>query len=332
MTTNTNRMLSDLPSGDPALLNRISWARRWTEPSASTDYALAARKKALDGHGRRSRAEQGFALRTLGWHAFWRGDLALAMDYCLQAETYLPEREFVAQRAGIYSVLGRIHYTRNRFDLATYSVERGVWLVQETQDTPGVLADLMLTQASIQRLTGERARAGITLGRTRELAEDETRSLVDVATANLLLDDGDAAKALDHAEAALGAMIDGSNAVCLPYARSTLAGCYLMLSKTLDAHDQITQGLAALKDGEDMMARCSLLRRRAALLIAKGETRAATEVLIEAGEIARAQTYKLHAKAIALAVAEAYEAQGDFRAAVDHHKIAWRLQNETRLR
>lgn len=332
MTEKTNRILSDLPSGDPALLNRISWARRWTEPSASTEYALAARKKALDGHGRRSRAEQGFALRTLGWHAFWRGDLTRAMDYCLQAETCLPEREFAMERAGIYATLGRVHCARNRFDLATFSVERGLWLVQENQDNPAALTDLMLAQGTIQRLSGERARAGITLGRARELAEDEMRALVDVSTANLLLDDGDAGKALEHAELAEKAMELAGNAVGMPFLRATLAGTYLALSKTLDAHDQIKRGLDGLTDGDDMMARCILMRRRAALMIAKGETQAATEVLAEAGEIARNQTYQFHAKAIALASAEAYEALGDFRAAVDQHKIAWRLQGETRVR
>ena len=77
MAATSNRLHSELPSGDPALLNRIAWSRRWSERQASVDYALAARRKALDGVGRRSRAEQGFALRTLGWQA---GAVAKARD------------------------------------------------------------------------------------------------------------------------------------------------------------------------------------------------------------------------------------------------------------
>jgi len=178
MSAETGRKLSDLPSGDPALLNRISWARRWNDRQASVEYALAARRKALDGKGRRSRAEQGFSLRTLGWHALWRGDLKLSMDYCLRAETYLPETEFALARAGIYSLIAKVHYNRNRFDLATCSVERGQWLVQEIDNDPATVADLMLTQAAIQRQSGERARAGITLGRAREVSSGELHWLI----------------------------------------------------------------------------------------------------------------------------------------------------------
>ncbi len=332
MDSETNRVSSDLPSGDPALLNRISWARRWSEPGASREYALAARKKALDGHGRRSRAEQGFALRTLGWHAFWQGELTLSMDYCLQAENFLPEKKFILERAGIYAVLGRVHCMRNRFDLANFSVDRGLWLVQDMEETPSALADLMLTQAHIQRLSAERARAGITLGRVREICEDDMRGLVEISTANLLLEDGDAGKALEHAQSALEVVEKNANVICLPFVRASLAGCFLALSKTLDARDQINQGLAGLTDGQDNLARSCLLRRRAALLMAKGEFGAAVKALGEAGDIAQAQTNKLHGKQIALACAEAHEAQGDYRSAVEYHKKAWRLQNETRLR
>ena len=332
MTLQSNRILSDLPSGDPALLNRISWARRWNDRQSSFDYALAARKKALDGHGRRSRAEQGFALRTMGWHALWRGDLTLAMDYCLRAETYLPESDFVHERSGIYSLLGKVHYMRNRFDLAICSVERGLWLVQEADEDPATLADLMLTQAAIQRQSGERARAGITLGRARELSEGENATLVDVCTANLLLDDGDAPRALTHADAAVTTASDGGNDVVLPFARSILAGCQIHLSKFLDAHDQITQGLESLREDDDTLARCALLRRRAELLRAKGELDAAIKTLDAATEIAREQKYQLLFKKIALASADALEAKGDFKGAVTQHKIAWRLQSETRVR
>ena len=332
MTVQSNRILSDLPSGDPALLNRISWARRWNDRASSVDYALAARKKALDGHGRRSRAEQGFALRTLGWHALWRGELTLAMDYCLRAETYLPESEFVNERAGIYSMLGKVHYMRNRFDLAICSVERGLWLVQEADDDPATLADLMLTQAAIQRQSGERARAGITLGRARELSEGENATLVEVCTASLLLDDGDATRAVTHGEAAVASASAGGNLIAQPHAHAVMAGCMIALGKHLDAHEQIAIGLDGLEVGTDMLARCALFRRRADLLRAKGEVGQTINVLAEAADIAREGKYHLLHKKIALASADALEEKGDFKAAVAQHKIAWQLQSETRVR
>ena len=332
MTTNTKRTLSDLPSGDPALLNKIAWARRWTEPGASTAYALAARKTALDGQGRRSRTEQGFAMRTLGWHAFWRGDLTHAMDYCLQAETYLPEMEFVAERAGIYAILGKIHTMRARLDLGIHSVERGLWLIGESDDYPAAAADLMLTQASIQRLSRERARAGVTLGRVREMAEGDTLALVDAATASLLLDDGDATQANELALASVQACEANGIVVFLPLVRAVLAGTYLALSKQIEAREQISEGLNSLSDSEDMLARSMLLQRDAQYLMAKGNVGKAIEVLSVAADIARTQTFKLHSKAIALASAHAFESRGDFQASVEQHKIGWRLQNEIRFR
>lgn len=332
MTAKTNRILSDLPSGDPALLNRISWARRWTEPEASADYALAARRKALAGHGRRSRAEQGFALRTLGWHAFWRGDLSLSMDYCVQAESLLPEKEYIAARAGIYAILGKIHTMRARFDLGMLSVERGLWLVQDDEVHNAARSDLLVTQASIQRFAGERASAGLTLGQARELGEGETIALIDAATASLLLDDGNAAKALEATQSALRTSEEMGSVVVLPLMHAVLAGCYLALSKHLDAHEQISLGLKLLREGDDMLARSMLLQRKAQLLTAKNNLDEVVDVLETAGKIAREQGFKLHAKSIALASADIYERKGDFRRAVEQHKIAWRLQNETRVR
>ena len=332
MTAQTNRKASELPSGDPALLNRISWARRWTERQVSADYALAARKKALDGKGRRSQAEQGFALRTLAWHALWRGDLTLSMEYCLQAESFLPETKFQQARAGIYSLLGKIHSYRNRFDLGLYSVERGLWLIDESDQDPATLVDLMLTQISIQRHSGERARAGVTLGRARELAVGENLALVEFCTANLLLDDGDAIRACEHAQTGVQTTEEAGNRILLPFARAALAGSLIALGKHLDAHEQISNGLSEISDGNDMMARCMLMVRKAALLRIKGEIGPAVEMLSDAASIADAQTYALLRKRIALEQADILEQQGDYKAAVAQHKIAWRLQSETRVR
>jgi tetratricopeptide (TPR) repeat protein len=332
MTANTNRTLSDLPSGDPALLNKIAWARRWAEPAASTAYALAARKTALDGQGRRSRTEQGLALRTLGWQAFWRGDLSHAMDYCLQAETYLPETKFVAERGGIYAILGKVHTMRARLDLGMHSIERGLWLIGESDDYPAATADLLLSQASIQRLSRERARAGVTLGRVREMAEGHTLALVDAATASLLLDDGDATRANELALASVQTCEQNGIVVFLPLIRAVLAGTCLALSKQIEAREQISTGLRSLTDSEDMLARSMLLQREAQYSTAKDDIGKAIEVLSVAADIARAQTFKLHSKAIALASAHAFETQGDFQAAVEQHKIAWRLQGEIRFR
>lgn len=334
MSLETDRKISDLPSGDPGLLNRLAWARRWTDPASSIDYALAARRKALAGRGRRSRAEQGFALRTLGWQALWRGDLSLSMDYCLRAETYLPESSHIRERAGIYSLLGKVHYMRNRFDLAICSVERGLWLMRDVEDDTSPLADLLLTQASIQRLSGERARAGITLGRARELSEGENRILVAICSANLLLDDNDETRALEHARSALADAEDMDTAVLMPFARSICAACLLAHGSHLDAQEQVSLGLASLDQTDDpsALAKVVLLQRRAGVLASNGDLAGSIDVLKGVAEIAQSEKYWLILKSVSLALADAFEKLGDFEAAVEQHKVAWQLQSETRVR
>ena len=328
----SKRKESELPSGDPALLNRIAWARRWSDPGASVEYALAARKKALDGVGRRSNTEQGISIRTLGWQALWRGEVALSMEYCLQAEAHLPESEFPRERAGIYSNLGIVHYLRNRFDLAKFATERGIWLVRDREEDAPVLADLLVTLANVQRLAGERARAGMTLGHARGLTDCETSAVVDIATSNLLVDDKDAMKALEYAEAAVEACLSKNNRITLPYARSAMADCYGKLRKAHDALDQIETGLDELGDGGDMQARCMMIRQRANILAGRGNLGEAIKHFEEAGEIARLHEFGIWRKKIALESAAVLEELGDAQGAVQQHKLAWQLQNKTRVR
>ena len=111
-----------------------------------------------------------------------------------------------------------------------------------------------------------------------------------------------------------------------------VAGAMTAEGKYLDAHDQISVGLDGLAPKDDMLARCELLRRRAEMHRAKDELDTSIEVLATAAEIARDRKYHLLHKKIALASAEALEELGDFQGAVDQHKIAWQLQDETRVR
>ncbi|NNE82244.1 MAG: hypothetical protein HKN18_18390 [Silicimonas sp.] len=331
MSGQTQRILSELPSGDPALLNRIAWARRWSERRTSTEYALAAREKALDGTGRRSEAEQGLALRTLGWQAMWRGDLKLSMDYCLRAESHLSESEYPEARACLYANLATLHYFRNRLDLATCAIDRGIWLMGEDEASPA-LAELVMTQAVVQRLAGERARAGISLGRARELAQDEIVPTIDAYTACWLVEDGDSGKAETHAKAALSASQTMVNRVVMPYARATLAVCHAMSGDFVEAVDQINTGLKHAKEDDDLRARCIVLIKSARIARLQKDEDKEFKVLREAAEIAREQDFAMWRKQIALMRAELFEARGNYKAAVEQHKLAWALQKETRVR
>ncbi len=334
MTVIRQKVYSELPSGDPTLLNRIAWARRWSERDTSIQYAEEARKKAIDGSGKRSRTEHGHALRTLAWHAKWHGEMDQAMNLCLRAESFLPESKFKEVRASIYVILGTVHYSRGRLDLATCSIDRGLWLLRDAQDGVSVhtLTDLFLVRATIQRLTGERARAGITLARARELADDEALAAVDQCTARWLLADGDAEKALQHANEAVESSRRLGNRVILPYAYAACGACHTKAGRTASARTDFAAARRVAVEDEDIRAQCQLKRELAKVEVAEGNMNEALALLRDAAKTAKQKNYVLWRKKIALDLARCFEKLEDYKAAVDQHRLAWRLQDEMRMR
>lgn len=334
MADNVQRTRSELPSGDPALLNHVAWSRRWSDRKISIDHALSARKTALAGSGKRSRVQHGLALRTLAWQARWKGDLEEAMSHCLNSETFLPEREHAPDRATIYAILGAIHFARNRFDLANCSVDRGFWLLRDTPEAEvaDVLNELLLTRATIQRYSGERARAGITLGRAQELSSSDTASSVNYATASWLLSDGDPAAAMTRAEPALASARDIGNRVIQPYLHALVGACAMELGRPDTAIENFDEALRLADEDGDRRCRTFVLRSYARLDLMRGDELSALERLQEAAGLAKSQDHAFERKRIALHLADVYERLGKYKQAVDQHKLAWRLQNATRMR
>lgn len=328
------RIRSELPSGDPTLLNRVAWARRWSDRRASVEYANTARKTAIAGTGRRSRAEQGMALRTLGWQGRWRGDLEGAMNNCLSAETFLPEAEFFEVRASIYSTLGMVHFSRNRLDLANCAVDRGFWLLRDLPDTAvaEVMTDLLLTRAAIQRHSGEKARSGITLGRARELSQGEQRNSVDYYTAVWLMADGDAEEAHKRASDSLTSASSLGNKIIQPYLHCLLGACESRMARVDTAEEHFKLGLAIAEQDEDMRAHSFLLREYAQMHSDCGNHGDALRLLTEAASHAKNTGFAFERKRVALELAKLFEETGDYKLAVEQHKLAWRLQSETRVR
>ena len=334
MPSQSRRIRSELPGGDPTLMNRVAWARRWSDRRASVEYAKTARKKAISGTGRRSRVEQGMALRTLAWQARWTGDLDGAMSNCLSAETFLPESEFGEERAGIYSTLGIIHFSRSRVDLANCAVDRGFWLMRDVPDANfgDVMTDLLLTRASIQRHSGERARAGITLGRAREIANGEMATCVEYCTAMWLLIDGEVDQAHKRATDALEASGRLGNQVILPYLHVVLGAANAKLGRADSAIEHFELGLKISEADNDVRAKCFLLREYARMDSERNIGEAALEKLQDAARHAKDIGFEFERKRIALDMAELFEQAGKYRQSVEQHKLAWRLQNATRAR
>ncbi|MEM9426890.1 MAG: hypothetical protein AAGA06_09320 [Pseudomonadota bacterium] len=329
----TSRIKSELPNGDPTLLNRLAWSRRWGDRRASAEFAKSARSTALKGSGRRSRIQHGLALCTLAWHARWRGAIDEAMGYCLSAESYLPEREHAEPRARIYSILGAVHFARNRFDLSNCALDRGFWLLREMpdEDAQEAMVDLLLTRAIVQRHTGERARAGITLGRAHEISSPELLPSVEYCTATWLMADGDAEGARIRGVTALENARSQGNRVIVPYLLALLGACDIMLERFEEAQENLVSGLEIATEEDDLRVQCYVHRYLANLESAQGGLAEAQAHLETAGRLAKSLNYGFERKRIALQLAGLFEQLKDYKKAVQQHNLAWRLQNETRM-
>lgn len=329
----TSRTKSELPSGDPTLLNKLAWSRRWVDRRASAEFAKSARSTALNGSGRRSRIQHGLALCTLAWHARWRGAIDEAMGYCLSAESYLPEREHPEPRARIYSILGAVHFARNRFDLSNCALDRGFWLLRDMpdEDAQEAMVDLLLTRAIVQRYTGERARAGITLGRAQEISSPELLPSVEYCTATWLMADGDAEGARIRGVTALENARAQGNRVITPYLLALLGACDIAAERFDEARDSLNAGVAFATEEEDLRVQCYLHRYFANLEVTQGNLDEAKAHLETSGRLAKSLNYGFERKRTALQLADLFEQLKDYKKAVQQHKLAWRLQNETRM-
>ncbi|MEO9823364.1 MAG: hypothetical protein ABJF50_02980 [Paracoccaceae bacterium] len=333
MTKATGRVKSELPGGDPALMNRIAWARRWTDRDASTEYAINALQTAKDGQGRRSRKEQGYAMRTLAWHARWRGEFDAALEYSLKAESFLSETEHPVTRAWIYASLGMVHFVRSRLDLGMAAVDRGLWLVRDLSDehTTAAQTNLYVVRSMIQQQGGERARAGMTLSRARELAGAEDLPLVEQITANWLLRHKEVERALEFALQALGHAKDAENKIIQPYIHAVAGSCFARQKNTIEALSHFNDGTKLAEEDQDQRALCYLNLSRAQFELARGETETARDLLLAGAAIAKRQNLPLMRKETALVLADTFEMLGQFKASVDQHKLAWRLEREGRI-
>lgn len=329
----TSRKKSELPSGDPTLLNKLAWSRRWADRAASANFAKTARSTALKGSGRRSRVQHGLALCTLAWHARWKGGIDDAMGYCLSAESYLPEREHAEPRARIYSILGNVHFARNRFDLSNCALDRGFWLLRDMPEdyAQEAMVDLLLTRAIVQRHTGERARAGITLGRAYELSAPDLLPNVEYCTATWLMADGDAEGARIRGVTAFENARSQGNRVITPYLLSLLGACDIKLERFDEARVNLDAAMAIATEDEDLRVQCYVSRSLANLDVTLGDLDGAKAHLESAGRKAKSLNYAFERKRTALQLAELFEQLRDYKKAVQQHKLAWRLQNETRM-
>ena len=139
---------------DPALLIRVAWSRRWQ--SRQNSVACAERAKTLldSRKDEKSLRDCARADLALAWQAEWRGQYDDALALALDAERHLSETDFPSERAELYGIIGTVHRSRNRLDLADGAVKRGLGLVQDdcASDT---YAGLLVGSASIHKEAGD---------------------------------------------------------------------------------------------------------------------------------------------------------------------------------
>lgn len=325
----TDASVDSLPQGDPALLNRVAWRCRWSCRDKSETYAKAALKTASETKSDKMKAPRGYAYLTLAWQAKWRGDFDTSMAHSLECENYLSETRYPECRGHIYSILGVLHYSRNRLDLAANSVDRGLSLI-EPEDHREAYIDLLTTKATVQRYKGDSARSGLTLARARDVAFGAELARVEHNIARGLMCDDMVLKGIEHAETSLELCEKHDNRVIVPYTLEVLGAFHVAHGDFSKAEKAFSDGLdVAIKD-RDFRAQCQIIQRHAGLEHARNDLERACDLNRFGAQIAKEMNYDLWSRDFALALAGVYEDLGDLRKSVDEHKRAWRFEKARR--
>jgi len=251
------------------------------------------------------------------------------MALSLEAETLLSETHHPEARAHIYSILGVLHYSRNRLDLAASSADRGLSLARPDEHLEAYI-DLLTTKATIQRYKGDRSRSGLTLGRARDLAEGADLARVEHNIARGMMSDDVVEKGLKHAQSALDLCEEHSNRVVVPYAQEVIGACFVGLGEWANANAAFTAGLDIAIEDHDFRAQCQIIHRHAALEHAQKNLERARDLNRFGAQIATEMKYHLWGRDFALALAGVYEELGDLKNSVAAHKRAWRFEKARR--
>lgn len=320
-----------LLASDPALLNHMAWRGRWRDRRASTKNALAVLEIAKQSALPTRAVEKGRALRTLAWQAKWRGDFDEAMELALQAEGLLPEADHPVQRADLYSIIGVVHYSRHRIDLATCATDRGLRIVEAIGGAAvEARLDLLTTKATLQRYTGQIARAAVTLGAALDIAEGPERARVEHNVARCVMDDDALDEALSHGLMSVDLCQAFRNRVVLPYAHEVVGACLVRMDRYDEADRHLSDGLqVAMADG-DRRVQCQILHQHGALEMRRARVLRALDLYRHGTSIAERMGYLLWQERFARDIADVYEKIGDARSALAAHKQAWALRDSRR--
>lgn len=316
-----------LPNSDPRLLNRLAWVKRWSESATSVEYANLALNASAGLNGQMRRTARAHAFRTLAWQARWRGDFAEAQKFGLSAEGEVSESEDTILRADVYAILAVVHYSRGRLDLAVCATDRGFKILEEIDDKAAcdAMIDLLIARATVHRLAGNMARAGLSLNKARDLAQGHDLARVEHEIARLLLAQRDVEAAMRHAEAALEQAMQSGNQVVLPYAQEVAAACGVKLGAVARAEDLLSDAAMRATEHGDRRARCQVLYEHGNLEFERDNMKTALDLYQRGRAIAKEIGYSLWEKRFCLQLAMVHEGLGDLKRSLEYHKRAWKI-------
>ncbi|WP_425093001.1 hypothetical protein [Tropicimonas sp. S265A] len=313
---------------DPKFLAIMAWNQRWTERQKSC--ALAEQAKALSStDGQQDRATIASALRTLAWQAKWRGDFDTTAQLCMRGKRYASRTSSPYILADLYSLLGVVHYSAGRRDIASNMVKRGFELL-DAGAPPETRVDLLVTRSTVLRYRGRLSEARGALASARDLAEGIESARVEHNYARMLNHEGAHAEAAMLGEKALAVAESAQAAVLLPYIYEVLGTSLIALDSLERAVVILEKGLDVARAGHDLRAQCQILNQYGIAAKKLGDIDAATKALSDGIGLATEMGYSLWKRAFAVALGELYETQGAYRDAAEAYKTALELQENIR--
>ena len=305
-------------SAEPRLLNRLAWDMRWR----SRERCVAFAQRVLDLPGpvdTPRRHAEGLARRALAWQAKWRGDFDTAHRLCDRALADLADSAAVEPRADLYSILGIVHLSRTRHDLARACVEAGLALIEDNAATETRI-DLLTTLATSLRCAGNRLGSQSALFQALDLSDGVERARVLHNMARYATVDKRPAEALEHGREALALARAAEARVLIPYTLEVIGAALTHLDRHEDARAPLREGVQIGAEDGDRRIECQCL-----FYLAKVDRAAEALDLACAGaerghRLAQSISYRLWEGYFLRLLAELYEAKGDIEAALN----AWK--------
>lgn len=246
---------------DPTFLNHHAWSLRWTDRSRSIEMAEAvlqhSRAKGPE-RAKGARRRNGLALRTLCWHALWRGDYDAAEDLAHRALARLRGEGAESAIADTYTALAALHNFRGRRDLARDFIEMSFRSLSK-QDNLTSRVSLLVTQAVVELFARRIDVAQKAMQSAEKLAEGPQIALVEYCMARALSMDDRPGEALEFGFRALELAKEHGNRVVLPLTHEVVASSLIDL-------DRVDQGELFLKSGMDLALEENDRRAEAQLL------------------------------------------------------------------